>query len=323
MIKFDKIKIVSSIANVKSLNEDVFENKVKDGCIVEQRYTMMTPYYLYIEVDYREQELILEFTGKILKDDYKDLIHANNIYTCLSNINDLGLCNLNIGGILADGEIVKADVCLDVDYPDCKALTKSLRANVSNFNKYLARTIGDNFVIEKNVQTKGYKRRLTIYDKAKEIQKAGNRGFLSTLDNPQLLLDYFDGKIRFELNLNSKEQIRKSLNIYDTSIGAVLNSTSTPIWDVLDSAIEESDGDTACTNLADLKNKLLLDFCGNDLAKVEALLRNYYSKGTHISQVMKPYRVLATKLSENTSPSLKQQLRNLLLEVLILFGIFI
>lgn len=323
MIKFDKIKIVSSIENVKSLNEDVFENKVKDGCIVEQRYTMMSPYYLYIEADYREQELILEFTGKILKDDYKDLIHINNIQTCLFNINDLGLCNLNIGGILADGEIVKADVCLDVDYPDCKALTKSLRANVSNFNKYLARTIGDNFVIEKNVQTKGYKRRLTIYDKAKEIQKAGNRGFLSTLDNPQLLLDYFDGKIRFELNLNSKEQIRKSLNIYDTSIGAVLNSTSTPIWDLLDSALVEADGEIICTDIGELKNKLLLDFCGNDLAKVEALLRNYYSKGTHISQVMKPYRALAAKLSESLTPSLKQQLRNLLLEVLILFGIFI
>lgn len=316
MIKFDKIKIVSSIENVKSLNEDVFENKVKDGCIVEQRYTMMSPYYLYVEVDYREQELILEFMGKILKDDYKDLIHVNNIHTCLSNINDLGLCDLNIDGILADGEIVKADVCLDVDYPDCKALTKSLRANVSNFNKYLVRNIGDNFVIEKNVQTKSYKRRLTIYDKAKEIQKAGNRGFLSTLDNPQLLLDYIDGKIRFELNLNSKEQIRKSLNIYDTSIGAVLNSTSTPIWDLLDNAIEESDGDTACSNLA-------LEHCGNDLAKVEALLRNYYSKGTHISQVMKPYRALAAKLAENLTPSLKQQLRNLLLEVLILFGIFI
>ena len=323
MIKFDKIKIVSSIENIKSLNEDVFENKVKDGCIVEQRYTMMSPYYLYIEADYREQELVLEFTGKILKDDYKDLIHVNNIHTCLSNINDLDLCDLNIDGILADGEVVKADVCLDVDYPDCKALTKSLRANVANFNKYLVRNIGDNFVIEKNVQTKGYKRRLTIYDKAKEIQKAGNRGFLSTLDNPQLLLDYFDGKIRFELNLNSKEQIRRSLDIYDTSIGAVLNSTSTPIWDMLDNALVESNGEMTCTDIGELKNKLLLEFCGCDLAKVEALLRNYYSKGTHISQVMKPYRALAAKLSQNLTPSLKQQLRGLLLEITILLGIFI
>jgi hypothetical protein len=143
------------------------------------------------------------------------------------------------------------------------------------------------------------------------------------LDNPQLLLDYFNDKIRFELNLNSKEQIRRSLNIYDTSIRTVLNSTATPIWDVLDNALVEADNEIVCTDIGELKNKLLLDFCGNDLAKVEALLRNYYSKGTHISQVMKPYRVLATKLSENTSPSLKQQLRNLLLEIVILFGIFI
>jgi len=323
VIKFDKIKIVSSIANVKSLNEDVFENKVKDGCIVEQRYTMMSPYYLYIEADYREQELILEFTGKILKDDYKDLIHINNIHTCLSNINDLGLCSLDIDGILQDGVIVKADVCMDVDYPDCKTLTENLRASVGNFKKYLVRNIGDNFVIEKNVQTKSYKRRLTIYDKGKELQKAGNRSFILSLDNPQLLLDYFNDKIRFELNLNSKEQIRRSLNIYDTSIRMVLNSTATPIWDVLDNALVEADNEIVCTDIGELKNKLLLDFCGNDLAKVEALLRNYYSKGTHISQVMKPYRVLAAKLAENLTPSLKQQLRNLLLEVLILFGIFI
>lgn len=323
MLKFDKIKIVSSIDNIKSLDEYVFENRVKDGCIIEQRYTMMSPYYLYIEADYIERELVLEFTGKILKDDYPNLIHKDNIHICLSNINDLGLCSLNIDAILADGEIVKADVCQDVECADCKTLTENLRAGVGNFKKYLVRNIGDNFVIEKNVQTKGYKRRLTIYDKEKELQKAGNRCFISSLENPELLLDYFNGKIRFEFNLNSKEQIRRSLNIADTSIQSVFGSTSTPIWDILDNAIVERDGDAACSDIGELKNKLLLEFCGNDLAKVEALLRNYYSKGTHISQVMKPYRELATKLSKNLTPSLKQQLRNLLLEITILLGIFI
>lgn len=323
MLKFDKIKIISSIDNIKSLDEYVFENRVKDGCIIEQRYAMMSPYYLYIEADYIGRELVLEFTGKILKDDYPNLIHKDNIHICLSNINDLGLCELDIDAILADGEIVKADVCQDVECADCKTLTEKLRAGVGNFKKYLVRNIGDNFVIEKNVQTKGYKRRLTIYDKEKELQKAGNRCFISSLENPELLLDYFNGKIRFELNLNSKEQIRRSLNIADTSIQSVFGSTSTPIWDILDNAIVERDGDAACSDIGELKNKLLLEFCGNDLAKVEALLRNYYSKGTHISQVMKPYRELATKLSKNLTPSLKQQLRNLLLEITILIGIFI
>ena len=323
MIKLDKIKIVSTIENIKRLNEDIFENKVKDGCIVEQRYTMMSPYYLYVEADYREQELILEFTGKILKDDYPDLIHRNNIKTCLNNINDLGLCELNIDGILADGIVVKTDVCQDVDCSDCRTLTQSLRASVNNFKKYLVRNINDNFVIEKNVQTKGYKRRLTIYDKERELQKASNRRFISSLNHPETLLNNFRGKMRFELNLNSKEQIRQSLNIADTSIASVLNTSATPIWDFLDGAISDNEVCENCTNLTELKNQLLLEHCGNDLVKVEALLRNYCSPNTHISQVMKPYRALVTKLSDNITPSVKQQLRNLLLEIVILFGIFI
>ena len=323
MIKLDKIKIVSTIENIKRLNEDIFENKVKDGCIVEQRYTMMSPYYLYIEVDYREQELILEFTGKILKDNYPDLIHRNNIKTCLCNINDLGLCELDIDGILADGVVVKTDVCQDVDCSDCRTLTQSLRASVNNFKKYLVRNINDNFVIEKNVQTKGYKRRLTIYDKEKELQKASNRRFISSLNYPETVLDNFRGKMRFEMNLNSKEQIRQSLNIADTSIASVLNTSATPIWDFLDGAISDSEVGTNCTTLTELKNQLLLEYCGNDLVKVEALLRNYCSPNTHISQVMKPYRALVAKLSDNITPSVKQQLRNLLLEIVIFFGIFI
>ena len=323
MLKFDKLKIVSSIENISCINENEFQSIIKDGVIQEQKYSIQSPYSLYIEVDYQDRELILEFSGKILKDYYPNLIHRDNIHSCLSNINDLGLCVLDIESILADGVVVKADVCQDVEYSDCKAITKSLRANVSNFNKYLARTIGDNFVIEKNVQTKSYKRRLTIYDKEKELQKAGNRSFISSLDNPQLLLDYFNGKIRFELNLNSKEQIRRTLNIADTSIQSVFGSDATPIWDILDNAIVERDEDVACSDIGELKNRLLLEHCGNDLAKVEALLRNYYSKGTHISQVMKPYRALAAKLSKDLAPTLKQQLRNLLLEIVILIGIFI
>ncbi len=151
MLKFDKLKIVSSIENVSCINEFEFQSIIKDGVIQEQKYSIQSPYSLYIEADYQERELILEFSGKILKDDYPNLIHRDNIHLCLSNINDLGLCKLDIDGILADGEIVKADVCQDVEYADCKALTENLRVGVENFKKYLVRNIGDNFVIEKNV----------------------------------------------------------------------------------------------------------------------------------------------------------------------------
>ena len=125
------------------------------------------------------------------------------------------------------------------------------------------------------------------------------------------------------MNLNSKEQLRQCLNIKDTSIYSVLNSNAKPLWDFLDKAIVDEGVETASGNLADLKNKLLLEHCDYDLVKVEALLRKYCSQKTHISQVMKPYRILAEKLSANLTPSLKQQLRDLLLEIVILIGILI
>ena len=323
VLKFDKLKIISTIDNIKNINENEFQSIIRDGIIKEQKLSIKSPYSLYIEADYTEGELVIEFTGKILKDDYPSLINKDNIRICLSNINELGFCNLNIDGILSDGEVVKADVCQDVIHPDYKDLTKSLRASVSNFNKYFVRNIGDNFIIEKNVQTKSYKRRLTIYDKQQELERASNRNFLNCVEDKDKLLSSFNGTLRFEMNLNSKEQLRQCLNITDTSISSVLHSGARPLWDFLDKAIADSKVETAVENVTDLKNRLLLEHCDNDLTKVEAVLRKYCSPRTHISQVMKPYRALAEKLSNNLTPSVKQQLRNLLMEIVIMIGILL
>ena len=323
MLKFDKIKIISSKENIKILNENVFENKLIDGYIIEQRYSKKLPYSLYIEVDYKKDELVLEFSGKILGDDYPHLINRENIHTCLSNINNLGFCTLNIDAILCDGDVVKVDVSTDIEYSNCKALTQSIQIGIRNFKKHLVRNMTGNLVIEKNVQTKGRKLRLTIYDKGKEIRRAENRNFLSSLINPNALINYFDGKVRFELNLNSKEQLRNMLRITNTNIQAILNSTANPILEMLDEVLEDFEFNSDCEDFTELKNRLVLEYCDHDLAKVETLVRKYYSPNTHISQVMKPFRVLESKLSEVITPSIKQKLRNLFLEIVILIAMFV
>ena len=321
MIKLDKIKIISSIKNISNINDERFQCIVKEGEIKEQKIKIKTPHLLEIRANYQEKELTIEFTSKILKDDCIQLINKNNIQQCLTNINQFGICTLNVEGIIADGDVVKCDVSKDVDCQDCKSLTKQLRSGVTNFQKYLPRIIGGNFVIEKNVTTKGLKKRLTIYDKGSEILLATNREFLASVKDKGAILDYFTGKVRFELNLNSKEQIRQSLGIMDTSIQSVLGSTSTPIWDFLNKVLDDGSDYKSRSTLNEFKNELLLKYCENDLAKVEAIVRSYSSPNSHISQMMKPYKELATKLSENLSPNLKQQLRNLLLEIVILIGI--
>ena len=322
MIKFDKLKIVSQIDYVEILDYSKFECKLRDGYISEYRITITNPYLLYVEIDYLEKELVIEFTGKILGDDYPQLINQNNIHVCLDHINQLGFCNLDIDKILTDAEVVKADVALDIHYPNCNELSSAIRASVCNFKKYLTRNISDNLIIEKNVTTKSYKQRLTIYDKEAELQRASNRKFMDTLADRKKLQDYFKDKVRFELNLNSKEQLRRALNIPDTSLNSVLDSDANPIWSMLDKALVEVGDATTGHSLSELKNLLLLEYCGGDLVKVEALLRQHLSPKTHISKVMNPFRILAERVDDNPK-SIKTILRNLLLEITILLGIFI
>jgi hypothetical protein len=180
---------------------------------------------------------------------------------------------------------------------------------------------GTNLTIDKTANTKSLKRRIIIYDKAKELTKATNRRFIESLTDKQAVLDHFNGKIRFEMNLNSKEQIRQCLKVTDTSIDAVLNSEADPIWDFLSEALDDGEISSRSRSLTEFKNLLLLKYCNNDLAKVEAVVREHCSPNTHISQVMKPYRELLSKAAEQSSSSVKDTLRKLLTEIVILIGI--
>ena len=78
------------------------------------------------------------------------------------------------------------------------------------------------------------------------------------------------------------------MNIEDTSIDEILNSTANPIYNFIDEVITE-DSKEAGVELSwtDRKNLALLRDCDMDMAKVEAEIRKYASKGTHISQVLK------------------------------------
>lgn len=323
MIKLDKIKIVSSIDYIKIIDENRFDIYCKENDIVSYKFTQIQPYLLYVEANIKNQELIVEFTGKLLKDDYPSLINIDNIKDCLLSINELGFSLLDVDNILISGEVVKVDVTQDVPYPDCGELTKMIQANISNFRKYLPRIINRNFTIEKNVVTKSYKCRLTVYDKNKELKRVENKLFLSQLLDKQKLLNYFEGKVRFEMNLNSKEQIRKALHITDLSVDSVLSANVNPIWEFLDQILVDADSidiTAKCDDLKELQRGALLQVCDYDIKKVEAQLRLHSSPNTHISQTLKPFRELLKKINNTPTLPLKQTLQSLLLEIMIFFA---
>lgn len=318
MITLDKIKIVAPLESVTVTDEDAFEAKLKNGIVISLSYTQETPLQLYIELDYEDKESVIEFTGKILRDKYPELINRENFDLCIDIINWMGLCRIDKDMIQVYGKACVIDVTKDVPYQDVSGLSEWLRTNISNHRKFLSRNIGSNLVIEKNVRTRGYKRRLTVYDKEKELCRADNVAFIYSLQDPDALMSYFKGKVRFEFNLNSRQAIRKALNIQDTSIDEILNSIANPIYDFINDIIVEGKiGDNTCLSLTDRKNLAFLRDCDMDMVKVEAEIRKYASKGTHISQTLKPYRELWSRLKVRSS-DFKTTLLGLLLEVTII-----
>ena len=292
MQTFDRLKIVAAIDAIDVVDESVFAKTLVNGNVVSMKYYREMPTKLMIKVDYASGEVVVEFTGKILGHNYPHLISMANIEECFINIESLGFCRFDMD-LLMRSEVVSCDVTKDVQCSDVRKVQSYIRSHISNYNKYMCRALKNgNVVLEKNVTTRKNKKRMTIYDKEQEMKKSDNIRYM----RKNGLTDEFAGKCRFELNLNSKEQIRNALHIVDTNLVTVLNSETNPIVEFMEEAVSGSQGQKTCSDWKSYQRYLVLKDCGFDLEKVEAKVRSMYKRGTKISEVMRPYREAYSQL---------------------------
>lgn len=292
MQTFDRLKIVAAIDAIDVVDESVFAKTLVNGNVVSMKYYREMPTKLMTKVDYASGEVVVEFTGKILGHNYPHLISMANIEECFINIESLGFCRFDMD-LLMRSEVVSCDVTKDVQCSDVRKVQSYIRSHISNYNKYMCRALKNgNVVLEKNVTTRKNKKRMTIYDKEQEMKKSDNTRFMQRNG----LTDEFVGKCRFEINLNSKEQIRNALHIEDTNLLTVLNSETNPILEFMDEAVCGSQGQKACSDWKSYQRYLVLKDCDFDLEKVEAKVRSLYKRGTKISEVMRPYREAYSQL---------------------------
>jgi len=304
-----------------------FDTIISDDIITAYKYQQTTPYSLYIEKDLMDNELVIEFTGKILGVRYTELINQTNIRQCLDNINALGLCSLNTDAILKEGEVVKADVTIDAEYPDLPSLTTEIQSCVKNNERYNAYKEGDNFIVEKKVKTKNRKLRLTIYDKEKEMNLAENKRWLNSFGHAAAdrMMNHFKGKVRFEMNLNTIKAIKDSLQLRDNSLTSVMSSDYNPIMPFLDKVLLDNAEARTAKTMGDMARIALMEKYNYDLKAIERLakeIRERNNKSTNLSQTLKPYHQLYNALHTNQQTSLKERLKGVLLEVFIV-GIFV
>ena len=253
-------------------------------------------------VNYQHNELVLEFTGKVLLDNYTNLIDTYTAKDCLSQINRLGFCYLDVDSIMEDCNVVKCDVTKDIECNQMQDIITNVRQNLSNYKKWVTKPYRkEGIAIENVVKTPRFKKRLIIYDKAKELQSADNRHFLNAVSNPNEILSYFNDKTRFELNINTMDQIRNLLNVPCNSLSAVLASAANPILSVIDEAIKYNDCQHRPMNLRDYEHCLLLKECNYDMNAVEAKVRTLSAKTTSITRVMKVYKDLYSQIQTKSA----------------------
>lgn len=322
MTTFDKLKLKSRPEYISDIKTGAFpETTITDeeGTIerLYRKYEQKSPYSLLIMVDDQHHELIIEFTGKILLDNYPSLINKDNIGDCLREINRLDVCKLNVEAIIADSEVLKCDVTKDVPLDNIGSIIEPIQQNLRNYKKWGCEPDQRNngLVIRKLVKSKIRKRRLAIYDKAKEMRKAEYDGFWAAVSNKESMVSYFEGKVRFETNLTSTKAITELLNLPDKDyrLSSVLSSEANPILSVFDEAIN-SDTVTSkeVSTLKDYLHLLLLQSCNYDMVKVQATLRQYMKNPTRAKGKADELKKLNNQIKP-TDATLLQSVRSLLL----------
>lgn len=294
MIRFDKIRFVTPLSNVSLCDNEKWQTTSQNGEIICQRFKQMHPCLIVVEVHYPSNELTVEFTGKILKDDYPMLISRKTIRKCLDAVNEIGVCVLDIDKVLSDSTLLKCDVTNDIVGVDISDLKNYVTSHITNNKVWKVKSFPqkNNIVIEKEVSTARAKRRMTIYDKHKELERRTNLTFLEWVHDPKKILSYFSERIRFELNLVTCRAIMQELDVDDCSLITVLDSTANPLSVFFNNVLFEDTQNSIQVDSMRMYDKLNTLIVNNwDLNLVEQKVRQFHPNSFRTT-LMNDYRNL-------------------------------
>ena len=230
-IKFDTVRFVTKSRYFSIINDDLFKHDIDitTGELISvefhsKRHTDMTPFELNIRVNYRANKMTVEFSSKILLADYPLLISIQTFKQCLSNIETLRICKLDIESIIKDCYFNKLHITKDIDLKLTTDILNRLNQCTGDYRRYKWNRYTDCISFTKDVKASDCRETLTIYNKEVEMALYRNKVFLSKTGNRMAILDYFQNKTRFEVKLENKRKIEKELNIVDTDFYSVMNT---------------------------------------------------------------------------------------------------
>lgn len=319
MIKCDTIKIKSNYKYLlnKKVNFNILYDSKKNtpnGEYYTSNGNPDIPFNLYIATNYAKQTLTLEFSSKILFDDYPKLITQETLPQCLSNLNDMGICSVDVDGVLCTGCISKADITTDISFELADEVLTVLNNNVSNYRRFKWQHYDHKGItFTKDVVGKG-KEEIKFYNKRKELSATvQNRLFLDLLEDRKQIEDYFSDKTRIEITLTTQPQIRNYLQIDNTYIPTFFSSSANPILAQFDTIFDcsKTDVNISMDNYDTWAMSKILELYGGNLQMIEQGVRRLYKFRSGVSARMEKFEQL--QRTQNTTQRNKiQEVRELL-----------
>ena len=216
------------------------------------------------------------------------------------------------------GCITSMDVTTDVDLDLTPQVLDTLNERVGNYRRYKWEHYeNEGIVFSRDVKSRDCKETLILYNKSKELLRNDNLSFLNSLSNKSQVLEYFKGKTRFELSLDTPRKIKRYAEVEETYIIDVLNTKANPLLKVFDCVFGNVE---ACTQFKPqdyetLTMNLLLSQYNNDLKQIEQTLKGLFKSRSGLTKRMNKIQTLweVRQTEADKGKNILQGVRSLLL----------
>ena len=320
MLRADTVKMNFSEDSIKDLDFNCFrENLVSDIAIdlktgEDKRQLTKTEYRLYknyknlgiTNINLIENEFGLngeiEFSSKVLKENYFDLININNIEKVIKNLSGKAI---SFNDNFLNGELHRIDVAnlikMDKSLNNYLTVLESYKTN-HKYNVKSYKYQGIQFI--KDVTTPDRKDRLIFYDKYREIKR------------DKRLMEYinitdFHNQLKVESNLRRFYQIRKHLKNNKKSIKLIdaLNTNIAVNFNFLkditnmNCQFELLLKDTEGKNLTEAEKwagrRDIIKQCSYDIKLIRKYIRSKYSGKSKPTRAYALYKELLREMESN------------------------
>jgi len=247
MNKFDRVRVVVRGVQVEILAPHKFTNTLKPdpatGDILSVKYFLdkkvqkMITGLQDLVINYMPDDfctVTLDFTGKFLSSEYKNLINKENILKYIERVNELGLVQLDVQDFLQKSKVrlLHSTIDVQVEEPPINYLNYLHHLVSKKGTAFEAKHYNNgNVDLRRNAETN--RQPITVYDKCKELKKRKNALLRELLGDEGL--EPFNQVIRFEQKLPNVHDIYQAFNITskDNSLLSILHSDIYPVVNTL------------------------------------------------------------------------------------------